>query len=1078
MAAHSDSDEDETFVSIGTALDVPDKDEPVKKPITVQDMSVKDSKGRVRFHGAFTGGFSAGYFNTVGSREGFTPSTFVSSREKRTDGSGSGQRPEDFMDEEDISEHGIAPRKFVTSAQFTSEERKKRTFDEAKLATADSILGGDTTLLNLIVPERITVGVRLLRKMGWKEGQGVGPRLSRKQKQAEGRRIYGCTGPPSPDSGDDGLDDETVLSDVTFAPTDTAHILLGAKDNTHGLGYSGLDPRKALPSTHINLFEAPTVRKSGASRRGIRGQGFGVGALEDEDDDVYGMDDMSKYDMTMGGEGDDKFGWTAPTHRGQKQQTPVGYVGQLLDGFSLSSKKLVQKKDFPPPSLPRDFRPVHRFKKSDDQSIVMTRNQSSTGVDYRQFLKPSDAGPSPVPGTSSSGLVPGSAPGSVSQGSSAREKRHDATSRGVALGEQAFVGSVFDLIPKEEKERINQAKQNTDTTAIVNFPLRTFVSSETLEGSEDQPKGDNSTTTESTSNVEEHRKSGVPLFQGAAIFKPFSKDPAKQLRYDKYLEAVKHGHKEPYLLVGMPGKTDWEKEREREEFSKAAHLYRPLASMMAARFTRAGTIEDGEEDVKAEQKIDQTDAEKAASMKMYGKLTREDEEWHPDNLVCKRFNVPNPYPGSTIVGLISAKRDKYSVFNFLNFANPTEMAYDRRGSQTQETPPPEEVKKDNAKTDTDKTDTTSKVDKELNKGKAMKSIFSHLIDAEKGAQKASNLKSDKPVSFSVKSVQSNKPKEFKSIFSHLEKGENTVKPAPVAMETDNDENAADAGKTAAGKSVSKTDKFAELVEKSETDGAPAMDLFRAIFRNTDSEDSSSSEEEDGEDSSSKLPDAQDSSFQPAFSISDSVEATPATSLPGFTAPPKQSTLAGCGSFVALPPEISPMETGKGSAGQPQDSSGDESDAYGPALPPSLPQGAASASNDKWRDLPAGDFIDLTNEKSRNQPAGDIIDLTNDKSKDRPPDDYVDLTKESTKKHKHRHRDKHKHKKEKKEKRKKSKHKKKGRKKEKRSRHVNERSDSSEREESSDEDDRETDKEIINRLKLLKSAQRQRAVDFM
>ena len=28
------------------------------------------SKGRRRFHGAFTGGFSAGYFNTVGSEEG------------------------------------------------------------------------------------------------------------------------------------------------------------------------------------------------------------------------------------------------------------------------------------------------------------------------------------------------------------------------------------------------------------------------------------------------------------------------------------------------------------------------------------------------------------------------------------------------------------------------------------------------------------------------------------------------------------------------------------------------------------------------------------------------------------------------------------------------------------------------------------------------------------------------------------------------------------------------------------------------------------------------------------------------
>jgi hypothetical protein len=31
---------------------------------------VKDEKGRRRLHGAFTGGFSAGYFNTVGSKEG------------------------------------------------------------------------------------------------------------------------------------------------------------------------------------------------------------------------------------------------------------------------------------------------------------------------------------------------------------------------------------------------------------------------------------------------------------------------------------------------------------------------------------------------------------------------------------------------------------------------------------------------------------------------------------------------------------------------------------------------------------------------------------------------------------------------------------------------------------------------------------------------------------------------------------------------------------------------------------------------------------------------------------------------
>jgi G patch domain-containing protein 1 len=40
----------------------------------------KDAQGRQRFHGAFTGGFSAGYFNTVGSKEGWAPKTFKSSR--------------------------------------------------------------------------------------------------------------------------------------------------------------------------------------------------------------------------------------------------------------------------------------------------------------------------------------------------------------------------------------------------------------------------------------------------------------------------------------------------------------------------------------------------------------------------------------------------------------------------------------------------------------------------------------------------------------------------------------------------------------------------------------------------------------------------------------------------------------------------------------------------------------------------------------------------------------------------------------------------------------------------------------
>src|ERR1700694_4962816 len=46
------------------------------------------------------------YFNTVGSKEGWSPATFVSSREnrKKDDPKVSQQRPEDFMDDEDLAD--------------------------------------------------------------------------------------------------------------------------------------------------------------------------------------------------------------------------------------------------------------------------------------------------------------------------------------------------------------------------------------------------------------------------------------------------------------------------------------------------------------------------------------------------------------------------------------------------------------------------------------------------------------------------------------------------------------------------------------------------------------------------------------------------------------------------------------------------------------------------------------------------------------------------------------------------------------------------------------------------------------
>lgn len=63
---------------------------------------VTDAQGRKRLHGAFTGGYSAGYFNTVGSKEGWTPSTFVSSRTARH--KAVEKTVLDYMDDEDLAE--------------------------------------------------------------------------------------------------------------------------------------------------------------------------------------------------------------------------------------------------------------------------------------------------------------------------------------------------------------------------------------------------------------------------------------------------------------------------------------------------------------------------------------------------------------------------------------------------------------------------------------------------------------------------------------------------------------------------------------------------------------------------------------------------------------------------------------------------------------------------------------------------------------------------------------------------------------------------------------------------------------
>ncbi|KAL3860793.1 hypothetical protein ACJMK2_010860 [Sinanodonta woodiana] len=791
MAASSDSDEDDTFVSIGTPVESISEDEPRKKPFSVQDLPAKDKLGRQRFHGAFTGGFSAGYFNTVGSKEGWAPSIFASSREKRSDITQ--QRPEDFMDEDDLGEHGIAPRKFVTADSFSSEERKKRRLKEATAAVSDTVIPGVPTMLDLIIPEKISIGVTLLRKMGWKEGQGVGPRLSRKKLklQKAGMKVYGCDFQQPLSDDEEEMDDEQFLEKVTFAPRDSVAMTVVAKDNLHGLGYHGIDPRSALPSSHINLFEAPPIK--GTGRKGIRGQAFGVGAMEEDDDDIYAVDSLSNYDITMTNEEENQtFGWTAPKGALKGNvDVPVGYIGKVLQGFQISSKPYIQKKTFPPSPLPPEFKPVHAFKKPSEYEAV----------DKEEKLT--------------------------------KKKDLNAVARGIELGETPIIGSVFDLISKEDKARLDTARSDPLSTNNSNR----LVTDSRVAGQEEQ--GDSSKKTVLQSNDEPNR-SNLPLFHGHSLmFRPFAKDLKKQERYDKYQTLIRHGKRDAdaYEETVSGHMTEWEREREKEEFIKASKLYKPLTPMMASRFTRGKYLEEDDKVEVPAEEGDKSDKVKAAEMNMYGQLTREVQEWHPCKLLCKRFNVPHPYPGSTIVGLRTVKRDKYSVFNFLNFPSQEDVegSVDSPEQVTLAVPSPA--------TGNSSIQTPKDRGKVPEKPKDFKSIFSHLTESSRTGNWSN---------------QNDGKEKSDNNQSESQRSEGWTPTSEVHGGKDNSKSGLRIEVMSAAKGISKENilekseeiekfKNIEKNEAEEEDVKPPMDLFRAIFMNTDSEESSSSSSDDTED---------------------------------------------------------------------------------------------------------------------------------------------------------------------------------------------------------------------------------------
>ncbi|XP_044062771.1 G patch domain-containing protein 1 [Siniperca chuatsi] len=793
----SDSDSDQDFVSYGTPLEPLEEDEPLKKPVPLHEQTVKDEKGRYqRFHGAFTGGFSAGYFNTVGTKEGWAPSTFVSSRQQKADKRH--VRPEDFMDEEDFGEHGIAPREISTSREFSSSRRDEAREKARAVGAQAALIPGDTLLEELIAPSRSSIGVELLRRMGWKEGQGVGPRVKRKARRQQtdaGSRVYSCVLPPA-GSEDSEDDDEFAPENVTFAPKDVTPVDFNPRLGVQGLGYRGLDPGLALlgrgAPEHIDLFKPQSETRSrlfgdaqrGSRRGGVAGQAFGVGALEEEDEDVYHRDSMSRYDTVLGGEepGDGLYGWTAPQQYTKKRDKSkdASYLGKILEGFTLAQKPAEEKTIFPPPSLPGDYRPVHRFRPSVDVSGL-----SGVSPALAEALR-------------------------ASRGHMVKEEprqggRHqlDSGQRRALLGEDALQGpsSVMELLKPEDRERLlnlrnssnaPSTKTTTPASSDASRPAGTLAG--TLAGT---AVGTASADGAASSGLQQEALAAWRGIQTSTqTFRPFEKNPSKQARYELYLNRLKQGDKDALEQSLDPGVTEWERSRERDEFVRASILYRPTSSSLSSRFTSAKQQEDDDSvEVSRDQEGDVDDKQAAVNMKMFGKLTRETFEWHPDKLLCKRFNVPTPTPGSGMVGLPKVKRDRFSVFNFLTVTESTETPAPPK--------PPEAGKRS-------RWDVSDQEEKKKN------DPLTELLSAARNQTDTT-----------------------------LERASVRALPASTSTDGPTPDHRTQEAKSADRHSPDKKEEEEE--EEEEEESRPPMDLFKAIFAGSSDEESSSSSEGESND---------------------------------------------------------------------------------------------------------------------------------------------------------------------------------------------------------------------------------------
>ena len=543
------------------------------------------------------------------------------------------------MDEEDLAD-AEESKKIQTQAAFSGIG-----------ATAD-----DTTraanIMGLFRAQGETMGTKLLRRMGWKEGQGIGPKVRRKARL---------------DLRSDANDTGDTYS---FAPENVPMISFVRKTDHKGLGYAGETRLGALLSTGsrgansddsddegIGMFGRPkfTISTGRKKERDTSRGGIGVGILNDtgsDDEDPYEVGPRISYNRVIGGDKKKKKKATVSTNPALKAKPT----------FAPSKKSALAKVALGVRKCHDGRLPLEGFVFG-KQPDPLTSEINAEGK-YRPPQIPPGWVSSKKPKSQTSPTA------YVSTADAAKASALDPKARAALLGEKQLPGkSVFDFMSPEARERLAAATGKTDLP-----PARGEIPAAHALSEADRLQ-------ELLGRVPRLGKETAvaAISRGAGGDAPYADNAAKRARYIAFLE-YEAGFKTNPGTKPPPKMNSEEWVRELHEFYNCARIFKPMTGFMASRFTTSttttatktttgsGSDAAGKGLLSKPPPKPQDPAEEAAKLGMFGPMTRSVVDFYPTRLLCKRFNVkppahvqPDDQPAS---GLSRAKYDVPSQFDF------------------------------------------------------------------------------------------------------------------------------------------------------------------------------------------------------------------------------------------------------------------------------------------------------------------------------------------------------------------------------------------------------------------------------